>query len=127
MGETVMRHDPMDDPLQYLGSQVQVEVDRPLGSRHPTHDFGYPVNYGFVPGTVSGDGESIDAYVLGPTFPVETYTGVCIAVILREEESDPKLVVVPPGDSLTNDEILEAVGFQEQYFRSRIVRHRAAR
>ena len=49
----------------YLGKEVVVKMDRPLGSKHPKHGFIYTVNYGFIPGTISGDGEELDAYVLG--------------------------------------------------------------
>lgn len=40
----------------YLGAAVKAKMDRPLGSKHPKHGFVYPVNYGYVLGTVSGDG-----------------------------------------------------------------------
>ena len=33
---------------QYLGKDVKVVMDRPLGSKHPKHGFKYEVNYGFV-------------------------------------------------------------------------------
>ena len=51
--------------LEYLGKEVLVKIDRQMGSAHPKHGFIYPVNYGFIPNTVSGDGEELDAYVLG--------------------------------------------------------------
>ena len=34
-----------------------------MGSKHPKHGFIYPVNYGFVPGVIGGDGEELDAYL----------------------------------------------------------------
>lgn len=106
----------------FLQQTVSVTMDRPLGSRHPDWDFVYPVNYGYVPGTVSGDGEPLDVYVLGVDTPLATFTGVCIAVIRRLGDDDDKLVVVPPGLSLTDMEIRAQTNFQEQYFRSVIVR-----
>ena len=27
---------------EYLGKEVFIKIDRPLGSRHPTHDLIYP-------------------------------------------------------------------------------------
>ena len=36
---------------EYIGKKVLIEIDRPLGSRHPKHNFMYMVNYGFVPNT----------------------------------------------------------------------------
>ena len=68
----------------FLGKIVTVKMDRPLGTKHPKHDFVYPVNYGFIPNTVSGDGEELDAYVLGPTVPWDTFTGY-VCVIIRPE------------------------------------------
>jgi inorganic pyrophosphatase len=50
---------------QYLGKEVSIIIDRPLGSKHPKHGFLYEVNYGYVPGTRSADGEELDAYYLG--------------------------------------------------------------
>ena len=49
----------------YLGKKVSIEIDRPLGTRHPKHGFMYMINYGFIPNTVSGDGEELDAYLVG--------------------------------------------------------------
>lgn len=31
----------------YLGKEVSIEIDRPLGTRHPKHGFMYMINYGF--------------------------------------------------------------------------------
>ena len=59
----------------YLGKIVNVTMDRPLGSKHPKHGFIYPVNYGYIPNTISGDGEELDAYVLGVHEPLETFEG----------------------------------------------------
>jgi len=97
-------------------------VDRPSGSRHPKWGFHYPVNYGYLPGVIAPDGEELDAYVLGVTGPVVEFAGRCIAVVHRLDNDDDKLVVVPEGLSLTDDEIRAQTRFQEQFFDSRIVR-----
>lgn len=41
----------------YLGKNVSIVIDRKLGTKHPKHGFIYMVNYGYVPNTISGDGE----------------------------------------------------------------------
>ena len=83
----------------------------------------YPINYGFVPNTKSGDGEELDAYLLNVELPVESYKGVCIAIIHREDDNEDKLIIVPEGnESLSDKDILEAIHFQEQYFKSQLVR-----
>ena len=110
------------DLTRLLGEIVVVRVDRPLGSRHPCYpDLVYSVNYGYLPGTVSGDGQPIDAYLLGVDMPVEDERGPVIAVIIRADDAEDKLVVAPGGRRFTVDEIAEAVAFQERFFRNHIV------
>ncbi len=41
---------------EYLNKTVNVKIDRPLGSKHPQYGFIYPVNYGFIPNIISGNG-----------------------------------------------------------------------
>lgn len=104
-----------------IGQTVTVKVDRPLGSRHPRHaDILYSVNYGFIPGIMAPDGEEQDAYILGVSEPVEEFTGKVIAIIHRWDDCEEKWVVVPEGLYLTEEEIMEQVAFQEQYFETAI-------
>ena len=107
---------------QFLGQIVTVKMDRPLGSKHPKHGFIYPVNYGFIPGTTSGDGEELDAYVLGEHKPLEEFTGVVIAIIHRLDDNDDKLVVMREGRNYTDDQIRALTEFQEKFFKSQILR-----
>jgi inorganic pyrophosphatase len=69
-------------------------IDRIL----PEQVGGYPVNYGFVPQTISYDGDPFDALVLGP--PVaggELTPGVVVGLMLMEDEKglDSKVVLSP--------------------------------
>ncbi|MCA9880454.1 MAG: inorganic diphosphatase [Thermomicrobiales bacterium] len=113
---------PDRDLQPYLGQLVRVVIDRPRGSAHPRHpDLRYPVNYGELPDTISGDGAPIDAYVLGVSVPVATCEGIVIAVIVRADDIEDKLVVAPPGVSLTREEIAAAVAFQERFFASTVI------
>ena len=105
----------------FLGKTVNVKLDRPLGSQHPKHGFTYKVNYGCIPNTVSGDGEELDAYVLGIDTPLATFTGKCVAIIHRTNDNDDKLIVVPDGQNPTNEYIEQKTAFQEQWFKHTIV------
>ena len=105
----------------FLGKTVKVRMDRPMGTRHPEWDFIYPVNYGYVPNTISGDGEELDVYVLGVFEPLEEYEGKCIAVIHRLEEDDDKLIIVPDGKKYTKQQIEALVEFQERFFKHIII------
>ena len=109
------------DTKEYLNKTVTIKIDRPMGSRHPKHGFFHPVNYGFVPNTTSGDGEELDAYLLGVFEPVETYTGKCIAIIHRTNDNDDKLIIIPENKSYTPDQIRALTEFQERFFKSEII------
>ncbi len=108
--------------IQYIGKQITVKIDRPIGNSHPQYpDHIYLVNYGFVPNTISGDGKELDCYVLGEDKPLKEYTGKCIAVIHRLEEDDDKLIIVPNGKTYTSKEIRLLTDFQEKYYKSVVI------
>jgi inorganic pyrophosphatase len=106
----------------FLNQTVRVKIDRPLGSRHPTHGFIYSVNYGYVPDTPAPDGEDLDAYVLGVFEPIEAFTGRCIAIVHRLDNDDDKLIVVPEDKYYSDEQIQALVEFQERFFTSIIQR-----
>jgi inorganic pyrophosphatase len=107
----------------FLGKQVTILIDRPLGTVHPEHaHIHYPVNYGCVPGVVGEDQEDLDAYLLGVFVPVREFKGKCIAVIHRTDDRDDKLVVVPEGKAYSDDQIRALTEFQERFFSSVILR-----
>ena len=57
---------------------------------------GYPVNYGFVPQTVSYDGDPFDILVLGPPLPGgQLVRGVAVGLMAMEDEKglDSKVVI----------------------------------
>ena len=65
----------------------------------PENVGGYPVNYGFVPQTVSYDGDPFDALVLGPAIDGgETVRGVVVGLMFMEDEKglDSKVVLSVP-------------------------------
>ena len=114
----------MTDSEIFFNKKVNVIVHRPLGAKHsekyPKHI--YPVNYGHVPDTISGDGEELDAYILGIYEPIESFTGKCIAIIRRTKENDDKLIVVPENTNFTDDQIRALTNFQERFYDSIIIR-----
>ena len=112
----------MVNTKSYIGKLVAVKIDRPMGSKHPKHGFIYPVNYGYIPNTVSGDGEEIDCYVLGIFEPIDEFEGKCIAVIHRTNDNDDKLIIVPEEKDYSDDAIRALTEFQERFFESIIKR-----
>ncbi|MFZ5932875.1 MAG: inorganic diphosphatase [Patescibacteria group bacterium] len=112
----------MGNARNFLGKTVNVVIDRPLGSKHARHGFVYEVNYGYVPDTKSPDAEELDVYYLGVDKPIGKASGICIAVIHRTNDDDDKLVVVPEGTDISNEEIEKLIEFQEKWFKHKIFR-----
>ena len=110
------------DIKEFLNKEVNVCIDRKIGSRHPKWNFIYPLNYGYVPNTLNTDGEEIDCYVLGVFEPIDKFHGKCIAIIHRLNDDDDKLIIVPNEKKYSNDAIIALTEFQEQYFNIEIVR-----
>ena len=110
------------DNKDYINKIVKVKIDRPFGTKHPKHGFIYPINYGYIPNTISGDGEELDAYVVGVYEPVEEFTGNVIAIIHRTNDDDDKLVVAPDGVNYDDAAIRALTEFQERFFKSIIIR-----
>jgi inorganic pyrophosphatase len=96
---------------------VDVVVEVPRGSRNKyevnEHDqvrfdrrlpgaFAFPADYGYVPDTVSSDGENLDALVLmvEPTYPGVRVTARVVGVfwVMTGHGREAKLVCVPQGD-----------------------------
>jgi inorganic pyrophosphatase len=102
----------------YLGEKVFIGIDRPVGYVHKKDKYTliYPINYGFVPGVLGGDGEELDVYLLGVTEPVAEYECEIIAIAHRHNDVEDKLVGAPVGMHFSKEEIEKAIHFQEQYY-----------
>ncbi len=85
------------------GNPVKYELDKESGAmfvdRFLHTAMYYPCNYGFIPHTLSDDGDPIDVVVLGqvPVQPGVIIPSRPIGVLLMEDESgfDEKLLCVP--------------------------------
>ncbi len=72
--------------------------------------------------TPAGNGESLDAYVVGPTRAIPKFSGFVQAVIVRRNDVENKLIVASPGRSYSTAQLSDLVHFQEQYFDSWLIR-----
>ena len=109
----------MDPKLKlddWVGRTVDIVIDRPMGSTHPRHsDIVYPLNYGYIPGTMAPDGHPIDAYVLGADYPLRRCSASVIAIVRRRDDVEDKLIVALSGE-WSKASIVESTAFQEQWF-----------
>lgn len=106
----------------YLGKKVKVTVDRKLGEKHPKWGFEYMVNYGYIEGVLAPDGEELDAYILNIDEPVTEFEGIVVAIVHRLDNDDDKLIVIPKGETVSDEEIEKKVEFQEKWFKHVLIR-----
>ena len=106
----------------YLGKEVSIEIDRPIGYVHHKGDktLVYPINYGYIPGVLGGDGEELDVFLVGVDTPVNTYTGRIVGIAYRTDDVEDKLIMAPAGVSFTAEEMARAVYFQEKYYKTTV-------
>mgnify|MGYP000193268085 CR=1 FL=1 len=85
------------------GEPVKYEMDKESGlmfvDRFLHTAMYYPGNYGFIPHTLSGDGDPVDVLVIGrvPVMPGAVMRSKPIGVLLMEDEAglDEKILAVP--------------------------------
>ena len=75
-----------------------------------------------VSGFVAGDKEPQDVYVLGTNRPMQSFEGKVIAVYHRFNDMEDKWIVSLNSSDYSDEEILQAIHFQEQYFEGELVR-----
>lgn len=104
----------------YMGKTVRIVIDRPIGYIHKKGEktLVYPINYGYIPGVLGGDGEELDVYLLGVTEPVAEYICRIEGMVFRRDDVEDKLIGVPEGAEFSKEEMEKAVHFQEKYYDS---------
>ena len=113
------RHEQVEG---YLGKDVYIEIDRPIGYVHRKGEktLVYPINYGYIPDVLGGDGEELDVFLIGVDESVASYTGRIIGIVYRADDVEDKLVMAPSNKLFCAEEIARAVYFQEKYYQSTI-------
>ena len=67
-------------------------IDRPKGSAHPRYpDFIYPLDYGYLEGTASGDGGGIDIWV--GSLPAKGVTAIIVCVDAEKGDVEVKVLL----------------------------------
>ena len=93
------------------GSKKKYELDKETGliklDRILHTSTMYPANYGFIPKTLSGDGDPLDVLVLSsealdPLVLVKCYP-VGMMIMLDDGHKDEKIIAIPCNDPLYNE------------------------
>jgi len=97
-------------PIKY---EVDKEADAVFVDRFMTTAMHYPTNYGYVPQTLSGDGDPVDVLVMTP-FPLPTGVVVpcrALGILMMEDEAgvDGKVLAVPTQKILPQYAKIESI------------------
>lgn len=94
------------EQLQQLIDTSKIVIDRPKHSAHPRFpEIIYPLDYGYLDGTVAGDGEGIDVWV-GSIQGARRLVATVATVDLFKRDAEIKLLV-----NCTDDEMQIIVDF----------------
>ncbi len=94
--------------LDALVAACAVVIDRPAGTAHPRYpEFIYPLDYGYLAGTLAADGGGIDVW-LGSQ-PGRAVTGIICTVDGLKRDSEMKMLL-----GCTAQEALQALATHNQ-------------
>jgi inorganic pyrophosphatase len=122
----------MEDILVYVeiskGTNIKYEFDHNLNSlicdRVLFTPFMYPFNYGFVPNTLSGDGDPIDVliYMEESLIPGSYIRCRIIGALQTEDDkgNDVKLIAVPSKKVSPHEEHIESITDLPQIFLEKV-------
>lgn len=80
------------DFLDWMVTHCRVVIDRPKGTAHPHFaDFIYPLDYGYLEGTTSGDGHGIDLY--RGSRDCQILSAVILTVDKHKRDAEIKLIL----------------------------------
>jgi inorganic pyrophosphatase len=80
------------DYLEELVVTSQLKIDRSIGTFHPRYpDRKYPLDYGYLEGTVASDGAGIDVW-MGASGS-QALTGVILTVDLHKRDAEIKILL----------------------------------
>ncbi|HZU69512.1 MAG TPA: inorganic pyrophosphatase [Ktedonobacteraceae bacterium] len=79
------------EALDTLVSRSEIVIDRPRGTAHPRYPgFLYPLDYGYLQGTMSGDGSGIDVWMGSQS--TRQVTALLITVDGQKRDAEIKLL-----------------------------------
>jgi inorganic pyrophosphatase len=112
-----------------LGSTVKIKYDEEAGvfraHKAMPLGFSFPFNFGFVPGTIGGDGDPLDVLLLsGYSFAMGTIVSAQIVAILQAEQAEARVrqrndrVIAAPWDAVANAVMIPAIAFDARLKRA---------
>ena len=87
--------------LAHLAANNSIVIDRPKGSPHPRYpEVIYPLDYGYLEGTTSADGDGTDVWLGSLNTIDKTLTGILCTFDTLKHDAEIKLLIWCTGEDL---------------------------
>ena len=87
--------------LAHLAANNSIIIDRPKGSPHPRYpEVIYPLDYGYLKGTTSADGDGTDVWLGSLNTIDKTLTGILCTFDTLKHDAEIKLLIGCTGEDL---------------------------
>lgn len=101
--------------IETLVETSEIIIDRPRGSRHPLHSMVvYPLDYGYLRGSRSGDQAGIDVWIGGQSN--QDVDAIVCTIDLEKSDAEIKILI-----GCTEDNIAQIMHFHNQGAQSAIL------
>jgi inorganic pyrophosphatase len=89
---TVIKNSTFWENLDELVAECERVVDRPKGTPHPRYPvLIYPLDYGYLADSCSGDGEAIDVWI--GSLPEKQVTAIVCTVDADQQDAEIKILL----------------------------------
>ena len=104
--------------VEALVEASEIIIDRPKDSRHPMHSMvAYPLDYGYLKGTQSGDQAGIDIWI--GSHPNQDINAIVCTIDLEKSDAEIKILI-----GCTEDDVARILRFHNQGSQSAILLQR---
>ena len=101
--------------IEALVQKSEIVIDRPKGSKHPRYlDVSYPLDYGYLIGTRSGDQGEVDLWIGSLNQP--QVTAIICTIDLNKADAEIKILL-----GCTETEVNQILAFHNQGCQSGIL------
>lgn len=107
---------------EFIDKTVRIEISKTKPQKVNKLQNIYPINCGYVPDVLDGDGKKIECYIVGIDKQINEFTGKCIAVLHKFDNTEDKLIVAPNDQNYSDNQIRDILKFQEKNYLNEIIR-----
>ncbi|MNT24200.1 hypothetical protein D3C72_1596630 [compost metagenome] len=107
---------------ELIDQTVRIEIPKSVMKKDKNIGTSFPINFGVIPDVLDGDGKKLECYIVGTENIKNEFTGKCIAVLHKFDNTEDKLIVTQSDKNFSDNEIREILKFQEKNYLNEIIR-----